>query len=72
MSPAFLSGSLPGEYRAEPVVGLVSGDDGLDATLSILAEAPDFLAPSGVLVCEAGESEGRLQDHIARPAICLA
>jgi ribosomal protein L3 glutamine methyltransferase len=53
---------LPGEYRAEPVVGLVSGDDGLDATLSILAQAPDFLAPSGVLLCEVGESQGRLQD----------
>jgi ribosomal protein L3 glutamine methyltransferase len=53
---------LPGEYRAEPVLGLVSGDDGLDATLSILAQAPDFLAPSGVLLCEVGESEGRLQD----------
>ena len=54
--------NLPGEYRAEPVVGLESGHDGLDATLSILAQAPDFLAPYGVLLCEVGESEGRLQD----------
>jgi ribosomal protein L3 glutamine methyltransferase len=55
---------LPGEYQAEPVLGLVSGDDGLDATLSILANAPEFLAPSGVLVCEVGESEGRLQETL--------
>jgi ribosomal protein L3 glutamine methyltransferase len=56
--------ALPGEYRAEPVLGLVSGSDGLDATLSILAVAPDFLAPGGVLVCEVGESEHRLQEKL--------
>ena len=52
--------ALPGEYRAEPVLGLVSGSDGLDATLSILVDAPRFLAENGVLVCEVGESEDRL------------
>ena len=51
---------LPVEYRAEPVLGLVSGSDGLDATLSILADAPRFLSEKGVLVCEVGESEQRL------------
>jgi len=53
--------ALPEEYGAEPVLGLVSGIDGLDATLSILAAAPDYLAQGGVLVCEVGESEHRLQ-----------
>jgi ribosomal protein L3 glutamine methyltransferase len=53
--------ALPGEYRAEPVLGLVSGSDGLDATLSILVDAPRFLAENGVLVCEVGESEERLR-----------
>ncbi len=52
--------TLPGEYRAEPVLGLVSGRDGLDATLSILVDAPRFLAENAVLVCEVGESEERL------------
>jgi ribosomal protein L3 glutamine methyltransferase len=52
--------SLPDEYRAEPVLGLVSGNDGLDATLSILVDASRFLTENGVLVCEVGESEGRL------------
>ena len=51
---------LPAEYQAEPVLGLVSGDDGLNATLSILAHAADFLSEKGVLVCEVGESEKRL------------
>ena len=52
--------ALPEEYRAEPVLGLVSGSDGLNATLSILVDAPRFLAENGVLVCEVGESEERL------------
>jgi ribosomal protein L3 glutamine methyltransferase len=52
--------TLPGEYRAEPVLGLVSGSDGLNATLSILVDAPRFLSENGVLVCEVGESEERL------------
>ncbi len=63
-APSGSVSNLPGEYRAEPVMGLESGHDGLDATLSILAQAPDFLAPSGVLLCEVGESEGRLQETL--------
>ncbi len=51
---------LPAEYQAEPVLGLVSGSEGLSATLSILAHAADFLSENGVLVCEVGESEKRL------------
>jgi ribosomal protein L3 glutamine methyltransferase len=53
-------GDLPAEYRAEPGLGLASGSDGLDAVLSILLDAPDFLGEDGVLVCEVGESEQRL------------
>ena len=52
--------ALPGEYRAEPVLGLVSGSDGLNATLTILVDAARFLSENGVLVCEVGESEERL------------
>jgi ribosomal protein L3 glutamine methyltransferase len=51
---------LPAEYGCEPSLGLASGADGLDAVLEILARAPDFLADDGLLVCEVGESEGRL------------
>jgi ribosomal protein L3 glutamine methyltransferase len=53
---------LPTEYRAEPELGLVSGEDGLDACLEILASAARYLAPQGMLVCEVGESETRLQN----------
>ncbi|MCW8871600.1 MAG: 50S ribosomal protein L3 N(5)-glutamine methyltransferase [Xanthomonadales bacterium] len=52
--------ALPREYRSEPSLGLVSGADGLDAVLQILAQAPHYLAPDGILVCEVGESESRL------------
>jgi len=58
--PAQTVGDLPAEYRAEPGLGLASGGDGLDAVLSILVDAPDFLGEDGVLVCEVGESEERL------------
>jgi len=59
--------SLPSEYRSEPALGLVSGADGLDAVLEILSEAPHYLAPGGILVCEVGESEDRLDS--ALPAV---
>ena len=58
--PARTVGDLPEEYRAEPGLGLASGDDGLDAVLSILLDAPDFLSEDGVLICEVGESDDRL------------
>lgn len=53
--------SLPDEYRAEPELGLVSGDDGLELPLRILHEAPAWLARDGLLFCEVGESDERLQ-----------
>ncbi|MCJ7814672.1 MAG: 50S ribosomal protein L3 N(5)-glutamine methyltransferase [Xanthomonadales bacterium] len=58
--PAGSIAELPEEYRSEPGLGLASGADGLDATLSILLDAPRFLAEDGVLICEVGESEDRL------------
>jgi len=58
--PTQALGDLPAEFRAEPGLGLASGSDGLDAVLSILLDAPDFLGEDGVLVCEVGESEPRL------------
>jgi len=58
--PALSMIDLPAEFRAEPGLGLVSGGDGLDAVLSILLDAPDFLGEDGVLICEVGESEERL------------
>jgi ribosomal protein L3 glutamine methyltransferase len=59
--PAEVMTELPDEYRAEPELGLVSGEDGLDACLVILREAADYLSPAGVLICEVGESAPALE-----------
>lgn len=47
---------LPAEYHAEPSVGLISGEDGLDIVLKILDACVDYLNKKGVLVVEVGES----------------
>lgn len=52
--------SLPGEFRHEPEQALVSGVDGLDLPLKVLAGAPEHLEPGGLLVLEVGASEEAL------------
>lgn len=52
--------ALPAEYRHEPELGLVAGDDGLDLALRILRDAPEHLVQGGLLVVEVGESERAL------------
>ncbi len=52
--------AMPEEFRREPALGLASGDDGLDITLRMLAQAADFLTENGVLVVEVGNSEAAL------------
>lgn len=53
--------SMPAEYHAEPELGLASGDDGLDFTRRLLAEAGDHLTEEGVLVVEVGNSQAALE-----------
>ncbi len=60
VDPAELA-ELPEEYRHEPELALVSGHDGLDAIVRILAQAPEHLDPGGVLVAEVGNSHVTLQ-----------
>lgn len=60
---------LPEEYRAEPSLGLESGNDGLDLPLKILRDAPAHLDANGVLVCEVGESERALQNALPGAAM---
>jgi len=48
--------SLPPEYRHEPALGLAGGEDGMDAVRAILAQAPRFLRPQGLLVVEVGHN----------------
>ncbi len=52
--------ALPAEYRHEPELGLIAGEDGLDLALRILREAPEHLVAGGLLVVEVGESERAL------------
>jgi len=57
---------LPMEFQAEPRLALESGNDGLEAALSILVDAPVFLSEDGVLLCEVGENEERLAAVLPR------
>lgn len=53
--------TLPEEHRAEPALGLAAGVDGLDIVRRILAEAPAYLVPGGILVMEVGNSRWALE-----------
>jgi ribosomal protein L3 glutamine methyltransferase len=52
---------LPPEHRREPRLALAGGADGLDCIRRILAEAPEHLAPEGVLVLEVGHARARVE-----------
>lgn len=43
--------------RAEPIGALAAGEDGLDAIKAILAAAPDYLRPGGLLALEHGSDQ---------------
>lgn len=53
--------SMPAEYHAEPALGLVSGDDGLDFTRRLLAQAAQCLSDQGIIIVEVGNSWEALQ-----------
>jgi len=65
--PAAELASLAPEYRAEPGPGLAGGEDGLNLVLRLLAVAPGWLKPRGVLVVEVGSSAAALQRRL--PAV---
>lgn len=54
--------SMPEEYKSEPELGLISGDDGLDLVRQILAKAAFYLADDGLLVVEVGNSWVALEE----------
>ncbi|NHC07778.1 50S ribosomal protein L3 N(5)-glutamine methyltransferase [Azonexus fungiphilus] len=53
--------ALPPEYLHEPEMALGSGDDGLDFTRIILAEAKKHLSEDGILVVEIGHNRDALE-----------
>jgi len=53
--------SMPPEYHREPPRGLGSGQDGLDLTRRILAQAQRYLSDTGLLVVEVGNSWAALE-----------
>ena len=58
---------LPGEYLAEPELGLTSGRDGLDACLRIMLQSPAYMSGGASLVCEVGASAQLLAEKL--PAV---
>ncbi len=57
---------LPDEYRAEPVLALAGGADGMDFVRPLLRDAAPRLSPGGILVLEIGHE----RDHF-EAAFCL-
>ncbi len=53
--------TLPPEYRAEPLLALAGGADGMDFVRGLLAQAAKHLQPQGVLVLEIGHERAHFE-----------
>lgn len=54
---------MPEEFHTEPEIALGSGDDGLDCTRKLLANARRFLNDDGILMIEVGNTADNLVDE---------
>lgn len=61
-------GSMPAEYQHEPELSLGSGQDGLQLTRQILANAAEYLEDHGLLIVEVGNSWEALEKAYPRVA----
>ena len=52
---------LPEEYRCEPELGLVAGDEGLDLVARILEQAAAHLVGTGLLIVEVGATRPQVE-----------
>lgn len=52
---------LPAEYRAEPVLALAGGSDGMDFIRQLLSEAPKCMNPNAILVLEIGHERAHFE-----------
>jgi ribosomal protein L3 glutamine methyltransferase len=57
---------LPAEYRHEPRVAFLSGQDGMELPARILHHAPQYLAQDGWLAIEVGGGAGLLEERFPR------
>jgi len=53
--------AFPPEYRAEPTIAHLGGEDGMDLVRRILDGAPDRLSPAGSLIVEIGAGQEALE-----------
>lgn len=55
--------TLADEFHAEPEMGLLAGDAGLDMVIPILQRAREYLSDNGILVVEVGYTQDVLQQY---------
>lgn len=61
--------ALPPEYLHEPGLALGSGEDGLDLVRKLLADAPRFLKPEGLLAVEVGHNRSIMEEAFPQLAL---
>jgi release factor glutamine methyltransferase len=69
--PYVRAGDIPDlapEVRSEPWLALDGGADGLDLVRTLVASAPEILAPGGALVLEIGEGQAQATAALCRAA----
>lgn len=63
--------AFPQEYRAEPIMAHLGGEDGLDLVRRILKEAGRHLTPEGGMICEIGTGREILEAEFDLPFLWL-